>query len=243
MPRGVGIAGIRRNEQNKARFQEKGAELAADQLQHMIKQMNVFKTNLEDFAVKHRSELKKNPEFRAHFQQMCAQIGVDPLASSKGYWAQTLGVGDYYYELGVQIIEVCMATRPVNGGLIPIDDLRKRLNKTRKADNQVSNDDIIRAIGKLKKLGAGFALIPINKSFFVQSVPGELNMDHTTLLALAEKNGGFVSKSYLEACALNWHEERINRALDHLLKEELAWIDKQGSEYSYWFPNLFLNSS
>ena len=71
----------------------------------MIKQMTVFKTNLEDFAVKHRTDLKKNPEFRAHFQQMCAQIGVDPLASSKGYWAQTLGVGDYYYELGRHALE------------------------------------------------------------------------------------------------------------------------------------------
>ena len=37
---------------------------------------------------------------------MCARIGVDPLASSKGFWAQLLGVGDFYYELGVQIIEV-----------------------------------------------------------------------------------------------------------------------------------------
>ena len=79
--------------------------MAADQLQHMIKQMTVFKTNLEDFAIKHRTDLKKNPEFRAHFQQMCAQIGVDPLASSKGYWAQTLGVGDYYYELGRLVLE------------------------------------------------------------------------------------------------------------------------------------------
>ena len=37
---------------------------------------------------------------------MCSKIGVDPLASSKGFWAQLLGVGDFYYELGVQIVEV-----------------------------------------------------------------------------------------------------------------------------------------
>ena len=28
------------------------------------------------------------------------------MASSKGFWAQLLGVGDFYYELGVQIVEV-----------------------------------------------------------------------------------------------------------------------------------------
>ena len=241
MPRGVGIAGLQKNAQNKARFQEKGAELAADQLQHMIKQMGVFKTNLEEFAVKHRTELKQNSEFRAYFQQMCAQIGVDPLASSKGYWAQTLGVGDYYYELGVQIIEVCMATRPVNGGLIQMVDLRNRLNKNRRKDNLVSDDDIVRAIGKLKKLGAGFSLIPINKTYFIQSVPGELNMDHTTILGLAEKNHGCVTSSYLRENNLNWTEQRLERVFEYLLKEELVWIDKQGAEYSYWFPNLFLN--
>ena len=34
---------------------------------------------------------------------MCANIGVDPLASNKGVWAKTLGIGDFYFELGVQV--------------------------------------------------------------------------------------------------------------------------------------------
>lgn len=34
---------------------------------------------------------------------MCANVGVDPLASNKGAWAQLLGFGDFYYELGVQV--------------------------------------------------------------------------------------------------------------------------------------------
>lgn len=46
------------------------------------------------------ADIKKDAEFRQHFQQMCATIGVDPLASSKGFWSEMLGVGDYYYELG-----------------------------------------------------------------------------------------------------------------------------------------------
>ena len=46
-------------------------------------------------------DIRKNAQFRQHFQQMCATIGVDPLASSKGFWAEMLGVGDYYYELGM----------------------------------------------------------------------------------------------------------------------------------------------
>jgi hypothetical protein len=37
---------------------------------------------------------------------MCASIGVDPLASGKGFWSNMLDIGDFYYELAVQIVEV-----------------------------------------------------------------------------------------------------------------------------------------
>ena len=46
----------------------------------MGKQLESFKTSLEDFAGKYKQDIRKNPEFRGHFQQMCARIGVDPLA-------------------------------------------------------------------------------------------------------------------------------------------------------------------
>ena len=42
---------------------------------------------------------------------MCANVGVDPLVSNQSTWAQLLGLGDFYYELGVQVIEACLATR------------------------------------------------------------------------------------------------------------------------------------
>ena len=49
--------------------------------------MEKFKKNLEDFAATHKNDIKKDAEFRGHFQQMCARIGVDPLACE---W--TLGI-------------------------------------------------------------------------------------------------------------------------------------------------------
>lgn len=52
----------------------------------MGKQLDSFKTSLEDFAGKYKQEIKKNPEFRGHFQQMCARIGVDPLACKLYVW-------------------------------------------------------------------------------------------------------------------------------------------------------------
>ena len=42
----------------------------------------------------------------------------DCISASKGFWAEMLGVGDFYYELGVQVIEVCLATSHRNGGML-----------------------------------------------------------------------------------------------------------------------------
>jgi len=42
-----------------------------------------------------------------------------------------LGVGDFYYELGVQITEICLITRERNGGLIDMKDLKMMLERTR----------------------------------------------------------------------------------------------------------------
>lgn len=61
---------------------------------------------------------------------MCANIGVDPLASNKGMWAQLLGFGDFYYELGVQIVEACLATRAYNGGFMELASLRNAVQVT-----------------------------------------------------------------------------------------------------------------
>lgn len=42
----------------------------------------------------------------------------------QGMWAELLGFGDYYYELGVQILEACVASRPLNGGLMELGALK-----------------------------------------------------------------------------------------------------------------------
>lgn len=39
-----------------------------------------------------------------------------------------LGVGDFYYELGVQAVEVCIAIRPQNGGIMMLSELHQRWN-------------------------------------------------------------------------------------------------------------------
>lgn len=52
----------------------------------MSKQLETFKSNLEEFASKHKQEIRKNSQFRVQFQEMCATIGVDPLACECKMW-------------------------------------------------------------------------------------------------------------------------------------------------------------
>lgn len=240
--RTAGIAAIKNKNLAQARYKDKGSEIASEQLAQLSKQMEAFRTNLEEFATKHREEIRKNPQFRSQFQQMCAAIGVDPLASSKGFWSKMLGVGDFYYELGIQIVEVCMSTSHRNGGLLSLDELKKKLQISRGRNKQeISGDDILMAIRKLKILGNGFAAIPVGGSFLIQSVPGELTMDHTTVLQQAEAQA-FVSERLLRE-RLGWEDERIQRALDYMVTEGLAWVDDQAADRFYWFPGLFVDAT
>lgn len=52
--------------------------------------------------------------------------------ANKGFWAELLGVGDFYYELGIQIIDACLSTRDQNGGLLEIGELKLRVERMRR---------------------------------------------------------------------------------------------------------------
>ncbi|XP_058791410.1 vacuolar-sorting protein SNF8 isoform X1 [Phymastichus coffea] len=243
MRRKPGVGAIQKQKYEQERYKDKGTELQENQFEQMTKQMETFRINLEEFASKHKNEIKKNAQFRRQFTEMCASIGVDPLASGKGFWS-VLGIGDFYYELGIQIVEVCLATNYKNGGLISLDELRERLIQARgrrKEHQEITNEDLLASARKLKILGNGFSVVPISKGkYLVQSIPGELSMDHTAVLQQTNNNGSaFISKSLLQS-ELKWESERAQKALDHMVKEGLAWIDNQNEgEPLYWFPSLF----
>jgi len=239
MRRGVGVVGLQKKQDLKVKALAQGSEIQANEVALMKDQLVVFKANLEDFAKKYKKEINKNPVFRKHFQDMCTKIGVDPLASNKGFWAEMLGVGDFYYELAVQIIQVCLKTKARNGGLIDVNELCEHLAKMRGKNSQpISVDDIERATKKVKNLGSGFQLLRVGNQLMIQSVPCELNTDHTTVMVVAQGKS-FVTASLLEK-ELTWKRDRIDAVMQLLLKESMVWIDDQheSSERAYWFPSL-----
>ncbi|KAH1197471.1 Vacuolar protein sorting-associated protein 22 1 [Glycine soja] len=263
MRRRPGIGGLQTHAAARDQFRLLGENVAKIRTDLMKEQLATFRSQLEDFARKHKNDIRKNPAFRSQFHEMCAKVGVDPLASNKGFWSELLGLGDFYYELGVQIVDICLATRVHNGGLIDLQELCHLLRHRRKTDREVvSEDDCLRAIKKLKVLcfslqtfgiwdgsfdtsqdlnsvmvlGSGFEVISVGKKKLVRSVPTELNKDHNEILELAQAQG-FVTVDEVER-RLSWSSGRAIDALDTLLDEGLAMIDdgdKDGRR-RYWFP-------
>ncbi|KAJ7963845.1 Vacuolar protein sorting-associated protein [Quillaja saponaria] len=237
MRRRPGIGGLQSAAAARDQYRLLGENVAKVRTDLLKEQLATFRSQLEEFARKHKNDIRKNPAFRSQFHEMCAKVGVDPLASNKGFWAELLGIGDFYYELGVQIVEICLATRPHNGGLVNLQELCNMLHQRRKSDREaVSEDDCLRAISKLKMLGSGFEVISVGKRKLVRSVPTELNKDHNEILELSQAQG-FVTVDEVER-RLSWTSGRATDALDTLLEEGLAMIDNghRDGRCRYWFP-------
>lgn len=189
-----------------------------------------------------------DPVFRHRFLEMCAPLGVDPLSSEKSFWGNVLGMGDFYHELAVKVAEVCSASRSTNGGIMSVKEAQAILAKrktrlgTASAAAAVSASDIEVAIKKLGKLGGGFRTIKVGKSTMIVSVPNELDSDIMRVMAVEnnnsnEKSNGITVDDIMGAT--QWSRERVERAVQLLLQEGMAWLDTNQEKNYYWFPSTW----
>lgn len=167
---GPGLAALDRSLHSSAQFSTLGSELTASQVNELRNQLDVFSNALRQFAQQHRKDIVRDANFRHAFQQMCANIGVDPLAGGPpksmaatalqrgtgsgtgklaGLWNDFLGLSDFQNELSIQIIDVCVSTRESNGGYIDMKQLIRSLNHMRlgrSADVSKSTDSIVGSV-------------------------------------------------------------------------------------------------
>lgn len=253
MRRGAGLAAFERHKTTLQSYATLSENLSKESLESLQSQLTQFRAALYGFAATHRDDIKKDPSFRADFQQMCSAIGVDPLAGPRkgGWWAELLGLGDWQYELGVQIVDICVSTRDRNGGMIELAELVRLLNKLRGIDQgqkgksgsdsgAVTEEDVLRSIKTLSPLGAGYEIAEIGSRRMVRSVLKELDSDQAKILEIATASGGRV---WADMVALNtgWTVARAAAALENmLLRDGLCWIDDQDTEASsvYWVTSV-----
>lgn len=242
MHRGVGLAAFDR-EQLSQRFAELSSEISKTQVAHLESQLTQFRTALLHFATVHKDSIRSDPIFRHAFQKMCASIGVDPLAGPRkgGWWAEVLGLGDWHYELGVQIVDICVSTRERNGGVIEMGELVHKVSKLRGVlSGVITEEDVIRSIKTLQPLGSGYEVLDVGGGKkMVRSVVKELDADQAVVLAEAQLAGGRIVEEILEN-RRGWTRDRARAALENmLLRDGLCWLDSQDEHYgkAYWVPS------
>lgn len=243
MHRRVGYAALDRQKQSQL-FSVLSSEISATQVTALHSQLDQFRTALQSFATTHRASIRSDPTFRHAFQNMCASIGVDPFAGPRkgGWWAEMLGLGDWQYELGVQIVDVCVSTRERNGGVIEMGELVRVLSGLRGVGaGVVTEEDVIRSIKTLQPLGAGYEVVDVGGGRkMVRNVVRELDEDQAVVLAVAQEEGGRIVEDML-VVRREWTRERAVSALENmLLRDGLCWIDEQDElcGKAYWVPSV-----
>ncbi|KAK9471442.1 EAP30/Vps36 family-domain-containing protein [Dipodascopsis tothii] len=243
MRRGVGLAAFDNHQKTAQQYTDLGSSFLQSHIAQLSEQLVTFQKALKKFAESHADEIRSDSVFRSEFVRMCSAIGVDPLASSSNkrgsFWTELLGgdVNDFYFELAVKIIEICRSTRDENGGLILVYDVRRRINSSRRGNHQqeVSEEDIVRAVKTLAPLGEGFGIVTLGHKDFIRSVPRELNMDQTVAIE-ATQALGYVSVPILRD-NMGWEQARCLAVLDDLVAAGLLWVDSQVSPKEYWTPS------
>ena len=231
-----GRAAINYNREAEKGKRERGEQLRAKDLAAAQEQMKIFQKKLEHFAKQHKSELKKDPDFRAQFNDMCVQIGVDPLQSRNGFWQKFLGIGDFYHELSVKVIDVCLPLRTRNGGMVPYEDVIEGVKKTYGRDPPaISVKDVRTALKSLKSIGHGYRVIQIGKKLFISTVSFDIDEDLESVLSLAKDKGYIVDKG-----ALPMSDEKFQSVIGKLLQEGFVWVDHvKGQPPRYYVCAMF----
>jgi ESCRT-II complex subunit VPS22 len=240
---GAGLAALQRQQDSLRSFDALSTQLSNAQVDNLHAQLDQFRTALTHFATHHRADIRGDPRFRRAFQQMCAAIGVDPLAGPRrgGWWEEALGLGDWQSELGVQIVDVCVSTRERNGGLVELSELVRLVSRLRGLDGgAITEEDVVRSIQALRPLGAGYQVLEFDGGRkMVRSVPKELDEDQMVVLAVAAEQKGRVDEELLVQ-RKTWTVERAKAVLQILLRDGTCWLDEQdgpdGMGRAYWIP-------
>lgn len=232
-----GLAGIHNMRNAEANKREFGQKLYQQQIEAAEAQLHTFQTRLEEFARTYKKQIKEDPKFRNDFNEMCMQIGVDPLQSRNGFWSKLLGVGDFYHELSIKVIDVCLPLKERNGGMVPIEEVLEGVRKTYGKEKvpKISPSDIETALKNLKSIGEGYEVIKIGKKLFVKTVSFDMDKDLAEVLDLAKDTGYIVDMG-----SLKWTKERFDNAIQKLLQEGFVWVDQvKGQPPRYYVCALF----
>lgn len=225
------------------KYQTLGDVLLNAQREQLQTQLQVFQNALISFKSEYSKEIIQNEQARTCFAEVCMAFGIDPLVvASSINDADNSGKNksERNNQLCIKMIELCSITRPINGGIVSINELLKLIN----SDTWVSHDlqitfnenDIIESLNHLKIIGDELNLISIGKKKYIKTIPQELNSDELRVLETVDLLG-YVSVSLLRD-NFNWKKLRCQNIIDDLVTNGILWVDiRKNHETKYWIPS------
>ncbi|AWU76586.1 uncharacterized protein C5L36_0C05170 [Pichia kudriavzevii] len=224
------------NEVVDQKYKHLGTALSNEQKEQLLTQLQVFQTALISFQEEHSSEIINDEQIRTTFQEICSAFGIPPLVVASTLEGQEAEI-ERNNQLCLKMIELCTETRPINGGIITVDDLVELINE----DSWVNKDlhmkftskDVLEACSHLKIMGGELQLIQIGKRNYIKSIPQELDVDQSTIIDTANILG-YVSISILRD-NFGWKSSRCRSTIDEMISYGILWVDKEpGHETKYW---------
>jgi ESCRT-II complex subunit VPS22 len=226
------------------KYQSLGNELINSQREHLKTQLQVFQNALISFKSEYASEIIQNEEARTCFAEICMAFGIDPLVVASSVIGEQNNNVERNNQLCIKMIELSAITRPINGGIISIQDLLRLIN----ADTWVNHDlqitftekDILSSLDSLRIMGDELQLVTFGKHKYIKSIPQELNVDEKTILETADLLG-YVSVSLLRD-NFNWKKLRCKNSIDDLVANGILWVDiREKHEAKYWITSWINN--
>ena len=236
-------------------FLQFGNRLRQQHSDQLSAQLQVLRSALLNFVNEHSNEINNNAEFRAKFNQISQLIGMDPLdlllySNSGSKKSKLMGkrtTNNYIVGLSVKIVEVCQATRDLNGGLIPLKELQSTIiaNALTSLDVNlnITLNDIEQAVQLLNSMESkNYEVLVINKVRWLKfSSLDILSQDQIKIYELCEFTGGFVTRRLIQD-NFHWDKVRCENVINEMIMNGILWVDLQGEDGpQYWEPSWISN--
>eukprot|EP00835_Amoeboradix_gromovi_P006151 NODE_672_length_5352_cov_0.334856.p3 type:complete len:218 gc:universal NODE_672_length_5352_cov_0.334856:284-937(+) len=205
MRRGVGIAGLAKQQATRARYAEQGNKLQQQEKEELEKLLEELKLQLEAFSNEHFTAITKNPELREKLTILCNKFDVNIL-SKKNIFHSVLG--NFYLQLNVLFIQILKEHQ-----IMEKNEIAELLASRTKQDITVK--DLDQCLESLKPLGQ-INIISINNKEYVSNV----QVEHAQLLT---------RKSWTEEeikFTLNLNDLIAKTYFDELLRIGIGWLDE-----------------
>ncbi|CDR94216.1 hypothetical protein, conserved [Babesia bigemina] len=233
MRRGIGASRILNSQ--KEQWDSFSQTLSEETTEAFKRVADDFKADMCHFVEKYKNVINADPYFRLEFLEMCDLVDFDPLIHSYSSLSRILGLSSFYSMVTMRMLEICIQTRGLNGGLCEIRQVLDAFPK--KA--QIRADDILISIRECAAFGKNsIRTVRINDKTIIVTTPIVLGDDYSECLHLAAglKRGVAVSDLI---DGLGWNHQKAQSLLNCFTRHQIAWIDEINNATYYWFPCLF----